>query len=308
MRIRIMGVALSGLLVVAGPAAAQTEKIQKQIEQKLDQVRKERAGLEELLAQALKNNADIRVAESKVREAEAELYRARMQVLAKVTMLRTQLQGAKASADDAAARYAQTRALNEKGVIAVTELFTAAAVMQKLKSDAAVIEAELDALVGKPSAQSAAFSGVFGAPWSEGALYKRPDRKQSGPGPGAASSVQPAMIEKVRKALDAPFKMSLKGEVLPEDVLVILRHETKGVNVSSALNGQARQARAQFDVPVPLGAAYQWAEDTFGWRFIVRDYGIVACERDHIPPDAVLLLELWRHGPPAGSTADPERK
>jgi len=58
MRMRIVALTLGSLLLGTGAAAAQTEKIQKQIEQKLDQMRKDQASLEELLAQALKNNPD----------------------------------------------------------------------------------------------------------------------------------------------------------------------------------------------------------------------------------------------------------
>src|SRR5262245_44326019 len=48
--------------------------------------------LEEMLAAALKNNPDIRVAEAKVREAEAELKRIQLQVSQKVTTHRHQLE------------------------------------------------------------------------------------------------------------------------------------------------------------------------------------------------------------------------
>src|SRR5437588_11514314 len=47
----------------------------------------EHGSLEEALASALKNNPDIRVAESKVQEAEAELNRSRLQVTQKVVSL-----------------------------------------------------------------------------------------------------------------------------------------------------------------------------------------------------------------------------
>src|SRR5690348_16019153 len=43
--------------------------------------------LEEMLAEALKNNPDIRVAVAKVAEADAELNRTRLQVMQKVVML-----------------------------------------------------------------------------------------------------------------------------------------------------------------------------------------------------------------------------
>src|SRR5947208_549434 len=49
------------------------------------------ATLEEMLAKALKDNPDIRVAESKVREAEAELNRVRLQVMQKLVALQHSL-------------------------------------------------------------------------------------------------------------------------------------------------------------------------------------------------------------------------
>src|SRR4051812_17523488 len=56
----------------------QAKKALEAMAQDVDKSQKEKASLESLLAQALKNNPDIRVAESKVREAEAELNRVRM--------------------------------------------------------------------------------------------------------------------------------------------------------------------------------------------------------------------------------------
>src|SRR5690349_11077908 len=44
----------------------------------------DKPGLEDLLTQALKENPDIRVAEAKVNEAEAELNRTRLQVMQKI--------------------------------------------------------------------------------------------------------------------------------------------------------------------------------------------------------------------------------
>src|SRR4051794_33829889 len=51
----------------------------------------EPGSLEDLLDKALRQNADIRAAEAKVREAEAELNRVRHQVLAKVVSLRNDI-------------------------------------------------------------------------------------------------------------------------------------------------------------------------------------------------------------------------
>src|SRR5206468_7820042 len=52
--------------------------------------------LEEMLTNALKDNPDIRVAEAKVREAEAELNRTRLQVTQKIVALQQALLAQKA--------------------------------------------------------------------------------------------------------------------------------------------------------------------------------------------------------------------
>src|SRR5438067_375790 len=100
MRVSSAAIAIA-LLLAAGPAWGQTPEIQDKVNKKLDQVRKEQAGLEELLSLALKQNPDIRVAETKVREAEAQLYRARVNVLNRVVMQYHDVASAKAAAEEA---------------------------------------------------------------------------------------------------------------------------------------------------------------------------------------------------------------
>src|SRR5437660_3054330 len=71
--------ALCVLVVVAGLIAAQEGEVGPK-----SKGPPKSPTLEELLAKAAKDNPDIRVAESKVREAEAELNRARLMVTQKV--------------------------------------------------------------------------------------------------------------------------------------------------------------------------------------------------------------------------------
>src|SRR5437016_6331892 len=61
--------------------------------------------LEEVLARALKDNPDIRVAVTKVREAEAELHRTRLQVVQKVVVLRQNLDTQKAGLEAAREKW-----------------------------------------------------------------------------------------------------------------------------------------------------------------------------------------------------------
>lgn len=306
MRMKSAVTAIGLLLSVAGPALSQTPEIQDKVEKKLDQVRKEQAGLEELLSMALKQNPDIRVAESKVREAEAQLYRARVNGLNRVVMQYHEVRSAKAAADEAASRYKrdQDLTLRTPPAIAPAELSASQAAMLKFQADHAVKEAELDMLIGKHSAKAAEWLRIFDTSFIpvDGTGKPVPPISKPGNSVVAPAAVPDPMADKIRKALDAPFKAAIKGEVTEKDVLELLREQTKGVNfVNNVGGGNDRIRTPDLTQPVPLGAFYQWAEDQFGWRFIVRDYGIVATLPDVFPPDAVLLMNLWRKAPPAGA-------
>src|SRR5262249_55447703 len=55
---------------------------------------------------------------------------------------------------------------------------------------------------------------------------------------------------------------------------------------------------------IPAGAVLQALNDTVpALAFVVRDYGILVCEADSLPPDAVLLQRFWKSG-----TADSNAK
>ena len=66
--------------------------------------------LEELLAQALRDNPDMRVADAKVREAEAELNRARLLVIQKVVAHQHTVETLESAVKMAEAHYAVAEA------------------------------------------------------------------------------------------------------------------------------------------------------------------------------------------------------
>jgi hypothetical protein len=303
MRVHAVLLGLGSLLFAMGPAAAQTPEIQKQIEQKLEEMRKDRTALQDLLAQALKNNADIRVAEAKVREAEAELYRTRMAILNKIAMLQQQIRSRKAEVDEATSRYEREKILFNKGGSSAAEVSAAAAAVMKYKADLAVVEAELDGLVGKHAEKTGEWKRLFDmgvAPVNKDHVpFKLKDPKEPPPLPTA---VAPALADKLRKALNSPAKFGTVGQIKGDEVIDLLREFTKGINIHTMVEANRFSANLDLRESVPVGAFYQWAEDQFAWRFIVRDYGIVATEREKMPPGAVLLLDFWRKGePPAAS-------
>src|SRR5438874_1867865 len=76
-----------------------------------DQKAPAKSKLEEMLEQALLHNPDIRVAEAKLREAEAELNRARLLVTQKVVTLQASLEAARANVAVAETRLKRLREL-----------------------------------------------------------------------------------------------------------------------------------------------------------------------------------------------------
>jgi hypothetical protein len=108
------------------------------------------AELERMLAEALVHNPDIRVAEAKLREAEAELNRVRFQVLQKVSTLHHTLESQKGTINASGASLQYSKRLFEKGSLSFGEIFRAEALLGQEKAKLATLEAELPALLGRP--------------------------------------------------------------------------------------------------------------------------------------------------------------
>src|SRR5262249_38044003 len=83
---------------------------------------KQPISLEKYIAEALKNNPEIRVAEAKVRETEAELARTRMKVTSDITTLSAEIQAAQAGVQEAEVRYERAKALAKRNALSQEEL------------------------------------------------------------------------------------------------------------------------------------------------------------------------------------------
>jgi hypothetical protein len=139
---------------------AQTLKMQKEIERKLEQARQaakkkaaaaEQASLETLIAEALKNNPDIRVAEAKLHEAEAELQRMRLKIASDIACVHAEIQAAKVALEQATAHFARLKTLLVAKGISHEDYIEAQQSVLKQKSAVALIEARLPYLLGKQS-------------------------------------------------------------------------------------------------------------------------------------------------------------
>jgi hypothetical protein len=113
-------------------------------------------------------------------------------------------------------------------------------------------------------------------------------------GSSAAERQVPAeLAEKVREALDTPIKVSFE-EATPGDIIEYLRRHVEHVNLHVTAKVPNKPISLKLGTEISVGAFLQWLEDEFGWRCVLRDYGIVIAERDRIPPGATPVLEFWK--------------
>jgi hypothetical protein len=286
--------------------------------------------LEESLAQALANNPDVRVAEAKLREAEAELNRARMQVMQKVSEQNNKLEPARQIARSAADYVEYVKRLG--GAVARVEVIKAEDELVKAKAEVARIEADLNALLGRvPGAKAEADPTIrrglefllrqqnANARW-QGPGVIVPDRPESltelsvaallaaGKVVWLPETVRPEMAQRVRKFLNAPVKFDKPVEHVPvKDLIDFLMRASKS-DVPLLIQSQAGDGNVQLGIKgeLTVGAVVQALEDLQPeLAFAVRDYGILVTVRDKMPAKAVRLLDFWRSERPADPLTPP---
>ncbi len=250
--------------------------------------------IEDLVSQALKSNPDIRVAESKVREAEAQLNKVRQDVISKVIGKKAEIAALKAMLNEAETRLKRAKQLVAATAISTEEVNVAQLTFDKLSAELAKAEAELPYLLGKQppglvineinlfDERIASFDSLV----LRGAAFAKVVDVQTVPATQA---------EKLRKALDTPVEVRQSNLPL-HDALGMLRDKMQGINLHIS-SKKLVEANVEFHLqqPVPIGALLQWLEDQLDCRFVIRDYGIVVTERERIPPGAVLVHDFWKN-------------
>jgi hypothetical protein len=354
MRYLILSLALGCLLVIANFGRAQTVQSQskgessvrnekskaaqttKAAEATLKEVRDARSldelSLDNLLAQALKNNPDIRVADAKMREAEAELNRVKLQVSQKVVAQQREIAACKAALQYAQVNYERMQALYKKHAIEQAILSESEAKLQKANAELARVEAELPYILGAAARGALTirldenFQHLRGEralehvlvgvqkPKAETARQTKSQREEvlraldlemaNLQASEAAklfqahhTSLPEGMAGRLRKALDTTVKVDFT-QVGPKEILAYLQDQTNGFNLVDQVNIKTLPS---FDLrlmePVRVGAVFQLLEDQFGLRFVVREYGIVITEANRVPPGAVSLQSFWKDRP-----------
>ena len=106
------------------------------------------ASLEQLIAEALKRNPKIRLAEISVQQAHAQLEVTRSKLVADITILYGEIESAQAGFQEATGRHERTKRMFELKALSREELDGAALIVAKMKAELAVKKATMPLLLG----------------------------------------------------------------------------------------------------------------------------------------------------------------
>jgi hypothetical protein len=288
------------------------------------------ASLEQLIARAVQDNPDIRVAEAKVREAEAELNRTRLLVTQKIITLTQSLEAQKGVVLNGQEHLDALRRGFEVGRVPAETLTTAEGTLLQEKSKFATLEAELPALLGTiprgltknassrwqslglvspPSdfVSSVAFTpdGQVLATVADGTVrvWDAKTGKQlqlsrtSGEVVSANSALGGTMAERIRKALDTPIRVSFSKTPLAEVLATLQQSVPVPITFVSKIPPQPQMVvTLQLTDSLPLGAVLEAIADALDLEFAVRDYGILVRDNGgfRLPEGAISLHGFWK--------------
>jgi hypothetical protein len=289
--------------------------------------------LEEMLTRALKDNPDIRVAEAKVREADAELNRTRLLVTQKVIAFHRALEAQKAVVSLGEKELKRFQDLAAKNAISRELLDERQQKLTVAKAKLAEVEAEMPYLLGKPPQPVSPYvsmdywrmaqpawgndaywvghalpSNVWASPNELTFLqpfyyqdFKNAARVWDINAPTPARPPAPgSMAEKIRKALDSPITLNVAQQPLGN---VLADIEKLAAGLTFRIGEYKDRPLANLPVAnlrvqeLPAVAVLQALEDTFpGLTFVVREYGILVTWNEKLPPGALRVETFWKAG------------
>jgi hypothetical protein len=267
------------------------------------------ARLEEMLAQALRSNPDVRVAAAKVGEAEAELNRVRLQVVQKVVQAYQAVEAAQAMADLRAKEFQRLKQLADQGTVSAEILSEKENQLAAAKAALAAAEADLRYLLGK---QPAGTRHTVGRALNQNFLEELADPDGTVrqwlyvPNVRRQAAAEGPATDKIRKALDRHVSIHLKDAPIKK-LLETLIEAVPDVHIQVPPLEEHRNTKVsvQWD-SISVAAVLQLVEDLqTGYRFVVRDYGLLLAREDHLPPGAPLLHEFRKDRPAAASEKNP---
>lgn len=300
---RLVALFLAGGL--AANARGQTKEIVEETEKMLQAMRNSAkvdvdklvgGTLESQIAAALRNNADIQVAEAKAREAQAEVQRVRVQVANKISRTRSELDAARSDIEMAEAGLKRMKQLAERGNTSVTEVQAAEAMMQKARAAYELKQQDLIGLIGvsRHVPYSVPLSAnPFAAPEMPAAkdpVGKATAKQAPKLADMVSAEMRTALVRELAKNLD--FDGTLDVKATPELVADILK--TPFPIRLLLLNESYKPLKLEKVKKATLLDVLLMMEDECGVEFHVREYGVLMMDADSAPKDPLPLRKLMR--------------
>jgi hypothetical protein len=287
--------------------------------------------LEEMLDTALKNSPDIKTAEAKVREAEAELNRVRHQVFTKVISLRNEIDAARKTLEYLEGIRKRLEGVAQSRSASQEEIQAAQASVDTQKAKLTQLQADLDAALGRWKVEiegsilysatpagdlSAIFIGSDSTPMQVGQSvhWLSAFNRQGHMINVNTQAVQAPMAQRIRTALDKTVRLEEPRAEQPLKEALEAFRQKAGIDVPFRylLGNKTAEPVLLLKGELPVGAWLQVFEDSSpDVRFLVREYGILVTTRDRVPEGAVRVHDFWRQkepakGPPAPQSAPPK--
>jgi Outer membrane efflux protein len=261
--------------------------------------------LEDTLDKALRNSADIKAAEAKVRDAEAELNRVRQQVLTKASALHVDLNLARRMLAVAEQSLAIQDKAYKTGGGGLEGVLTAQAMVEKHRGEVEKLETELKSLRGEFAIKvtSAAIAGdILYAAMADGSVrlwdmkgnvFPYPVTDLKGTVSSPAPAVKTPMLDRVKKLLDKEVEFQA-DQAVPEALQRLLEVAETDIPLRQLLP-KTEFGTVSLRAKMPVGAWFQAIEDSEpGLWIVVRDYGLLLTTSNRVPDGALRVQDLWK--------------
>jgi hypothetical protein len=286
---------------------------------------KAKSELEKALEQALAHNPDLKVAQAKANEADAQLARARLQVLQKVVDAYQAIEHAKVEVKAASGQLDAMKRLKSTiaGGVTDNELRKVEAALSSAKMKLDKAQSELDFLVGKAPQRvtvnlllSHVVRPKVAMAFQETPLTVLPNATVTW---AQLASAYPANVwappstgpaaDRIRKALEKKVNLKLLGTPA-RDALKMLQKEAGDLHIQAATKDDAWSAELTASLSnIPFTAALQLLEDALGgYRVVVREYGLLIVPQSKVPPGAAVLADFLKSKSEAKPTTNPGRR
>jgi hypothetical protein len=265
----------------------------------------EKSKLEEMLAEALRNNPDIRVAAARLAEAEAKLNRTRVHATQQVVTLYQSIVSQRALVEVAQKKNDRLMELHKQAAVDARTLDEASANLTVAKAKLAELEAQMPGLLGKtPHAEESVDPNRTSTRLMLELMGRQPDTLEKElrrvdllPLVVHPTKTTGPMAERLRKALQTPIKADYTSVPLG-DILTDLQNKAPGLtllNTSGVAFGSPWTFH--FKDALPVSAILEALGDLTDSAFYVRDYGVLMSNPKSAPPGAITIQEFLRQKP-----------